>query len=327
MAWYIYLKNEKKGPLSARDIREMVRTGFASVNDYVSKDNSPLRRKLMDMSEILDARISKDHDPILQTFQMAQASGDEEITKQIDITEENKVVTESHFPVAAIEVADPKKRQAIGSNKHFDSNIVYPRVVSKVPPSQEARVVPVQASPIERIPSPKAPRRLNSTSVSAMHSQYKENPKRNKFVYRAQPSYFIPILVSFVIGAAFVVMIAMYFSKKQKKINRRTFNVSQESSKYPASWPLPAVSYSHEMRKNILKTITLTGITRYKLPKNCMPCRITAELGDNTKVVLVSQTLLPWTGIGARKVVAVKGLLQKEENGEFWVIVQDVVEK
>ncbi|MCA2959872.1 MAG: DUF4339 domain-containing protein [Silvanigrellales bacterium] len=51
MRWYVFDGEIKKGPYGAADVREMLRQGALSLDTFVMREGSPLKRKLLDVVE------------------------------------------------------------------------------------------------------------------------------------------------------------------------------------------------------------------------------------------------------------------------------------
>ncbi len=54
MKWYVIQKNERIGPFSAQEIRQQLHAGTVTLDTFVVREGSPLRRKISDVIEIIN---------------------------------------------------------------------------------------------------------------------------------------------------------------------------------------------------------------------------------------------------------------------------------
>ena len=99
---------------------------------------------------------------------------------------------------------------------------------------------------------------------------------------------------------------------------------SAPSGALPRHWRGAAVQSGPVLRALKLKMVQIDGLRVGIVPLGCQPCRVPAKLPDGTAVILVSANRTVWQNIEVSR-VAVRGLMQKEEAGTLWVLVQEVV--
>lgn len=139
MRWFILEENQKTGPFSASELSEQLKQGLVSLETLVAKEGSPVRRRILEVPEIL-------------------AGGSAPAKQELTAVTELPVSLTSESPIGSNFADSPKDRTRLAHSLQEDGGKTLVRPVVEIPPSVKEQKPPKEQRPPKEQKPPKEQR-------------------------------------------------------------------------------------------------------------------------------------------------------------------------